>query len=177
MDVFFEQILKKKKTATEIAAVAAVYGAGLLIGCVIVFSIIKFLPNFFLLGLMIAGLIFFGAIKLAANFNVEYEYSVTLGSFDIAKIVNKSRRSRLISAEISTFDDFGLYDEKKLSGKTFDEKVIAVADGTKPIYYATLRHPRKGRVLVLFQPENRILEEAVNYLPYQLRVKFKKESV
>ena len=60
--------------------------AGLVVGCVIVYSVIEFIPHFFLLGIMIAGLVFFGAIKLAANFNVEYEYSVTLGSFDIAKI-------------------------------------------------------------------------------------------
>lgn len=177
MDVFFEQIIKKKKTASELAAVAAIYAAGLLIGCVIVFSVIKFMPAFFLMGVMIAGLVFFGAIKLAANFNVEYEYSVTLGSFDIAKIVNKSNRTRLISADISAFDDFGIYDEKKFADKQFDERIVAVADGKSGLYYACLRHPKKGRVLVVFQPKARILAEAANYLPYQLKVKFKKESV
>ena len=176
MDVFFEQIIKKKKTASELAAVAAIYAAGLVVGCVIVCSVIEFIPHFFLLGIMIAGLVFFGAIKLAANFNVEYEYSVTLGSFDIAKIVNRSNRTRLISADISTFDDFGAYDEKKFAQKQFDERIVAVADGKSGLYYACLRHPKKGRVLVVFQPSERILAEAVNYLPYQLKVKFKKEN-
>lgn len=102
---------------------------------------------------------------------------VTLGSFDIAKIVNRSNRTRLISADISTFDDFRSIRREKICPKAFDERIVAVADRKSGLYYACLRHPKKGRVLVIFQPSERILAEAVNYLPYQLKVKFKKENV
>ena len=71
MDIFFEQIIKKKKTALDLAAVFATYLGGLAVGAVIMFSVIKYMPNFFLLGIMLAVLVFYGAIKLAAFFNVE----------------------------------------------------------------------------------------------------------
>lgn len=174
MDIFFEQIIKKKKTALDLAAVFATYLGGLAVGAVIMFSVIKYMPNFFLLGIMLAVLVFYGAIKLATFFNVEYEYSVTNGSFDIDKIINKSSRKHLISTTVDSFESFSKYDEKKLSGKTFDQKIFAVGDENGDLFCATLRHPKMGRVLVVFEPDRRILENVINALPYQIKLDYKR---
>ena len=174
MDIFFEQIIKKKKTLTDLAALAVIYLGGLPIGALIFFLIIKYMPNFFLFGIMLAVLVFYGAIKLGTFFNIEYEYSVTNGAFDIDKIINKSSRKHLISTTVDSFETFSRYDEKKLSGKTFDQKIFAVADEQGELYCATLRHPKMGRVLVVFQPDERILEMVVNFLTYQVKLDYKR---
>ena len=64
MDIFFEQIIKKKKPLSDLAAVFATYLGGLAVGAVIMFSVIKYMPNFFLLGIMLAVLVFTAQLSL-----------------------------------------------------------------------------------------------------------------
>ena len=44
MDIFFEQIVKKKKSVAEAATVALIYVAGLLLGIVIAVAAFVFVP-------------------------------------------------------------------------------------------------------------------------------------
>lgn len=64
--------------------------------------------------------------------------------------------------------------KKSFPGKTFDQKIFAVGDENGDLFCATLRHPKMGRVLVVFEPDRRILENVINALPYQVKLDYKR---
>ena len=176
MDIFFEQIVKKKKSVAEAATVALIYAAGLLLGIVIAVAAFVFVPAFLMFGLMLCILVFYGTIKLAGRFNIEYEYSVTNGTLDIDRIVNRSRRDRMVSAEIGEFDSFEEFHPEKYQQRSFEQKIIAPFDPSAEdkIYCAVTRLPAKGRTLIVFQPDERILEAEKKSLPPLVRREFQK---
>ncbi len=174
MDIFCEQIVKKKKTTTEWLMVLGLWLFGWLIAMLVIwFALLStvYLPLAFLGAI---GVIY-GAMKLSAKFNVEYEYAVTNGLLDVDKIINRSDRKRLISVEINTFDTFQEV-TNPINGnelKNYDKVVVAVADpaAEDKIYSATFRHPVKGRVMVVFQPSEKVLTTVQKSLPRNLQAR------
>ena len=159
MDIFHEQIIKKKKTTAEKLTVGMIWLGGWVLCMLLVWLGLSVVPGFLLLLFLGAVGVVWGAIKLAARLNLEYEYCVTNGTLDIDTIVNRNSRKRMISAEVEDFDSFEPFDPQKTDPKRYDRTVIAVGDvnGPLPLYAATLRHPVKGRMLIVFQPDERVL--------------------
>ena len=117
----------------------------------------------------------FGAFKLAAKWNLEYEYSVTNGVLDVDKIINRSDRKRLVSADVAAFDRFEVFrpDSAEFDLNRFDKVVTAVADpaGQDAVYAAVMRHPVHGRTLILFQPNEKVLTTVQKSLPRTLQTR------
>lgn len=172
MDIFCEQIVKKKKTTYEKLTVALIWVGGWFLCMGIVLLGLNF-PSFFMLALLAAAGVVYGAFKLASRMNLEYEYSVTNGSLDIDKIINRSDRKRMVSVDVETFDRFEPFDAEKIDydAKRYDKVVVAVADpmGEDPLYAAVLRHPAQGRMLIVFQPGEKVLEAVQRALPRNLQ--------
>ena len=173
MDIFCEQIVKKKKTSAEKTTVALIWVIGWVV-CMLLFYLgLYILPSFFMLLLLAAGFVVYFTMKMAFKLNLEYEYCVTNGLLDVDKIINRNDRKRMISVEASTFDRFEPYDPQKPENdpKRFDLVVNAVADpdGEDAIYVAALRHPVKGRILIVFQPNQKILDGITKALPRHLQ--------
>ncbi len=173
--IFFEQIVKKKKTPAELAATVAIWAAGWLLCAALIWLGFMFF-QFFMLALLAAVGVIYGTFKLAARLNLEYEYSVTNGTLDIDKIINRADRKRMISVNVGELDRFGLYDPARQPAGRFDLVVNAAADvqAPDPIYAAAVRHPAKGRVLVIFQPNERILGAVKRALPPALQLQLRK---
>lgn len=174
MDIFCEQIVKKKKTTFEKLTVLLIWVAGWFLCMGLVFlGLVLMGGRFFMPALLLAAGVVFGVFKLSSRFNLEYEYSVTNGVLDVDKIINRSDRKRMISAEIATFDRFEVYnDEKAMTEQNnFDLTVTAVADsqGEDEIYVAVFRHPVKGRVRVIFQPGQKVLDTVIAALPRHMQ--------
>ncbi|MBQ3942745.1 MAG: hypothetical protein II669_00320, partial [Elusimicrobia bacterium] len=95
MDTFFEQIVPVKKTANQIFAVIGIWLLAVLISILAVFllglDILATITLFIIFGA------FYGAYKLSGRFNLEYEYILTNGTFDVDKIMSKSSRKRLLT--------------------------------------------------------------------------------
>ncbi len=172
MDIFCEEIVKKKKSPAEQAAVAAIWLVAWLL-CVGLLYLGLQAPNFFMLLLLAAAGVAYGGFKLAARLNLEYEYSVTNGTLDIDVIVNRSSRRRLVSVELAEVDDFGPYDPARQRPEQFDSIVRAVANpaAQPPVMAARLRHPAKGRMLVVFQPGEKVLAAVQSALPRTLQTR------
>ncbi len=168
MDIFCEQIVKKKKTTFEKLTVALIWVVGWVICMLLIFLGMNF-PSYFMLAVLAAGLVVYFSVKLSFKLNLEYEYCVTNGLLDIDKIINRSDRKRMISVEISTFDRFEEFDPSKPDNdpKKYDSSVIAVADpmGGDAIYCAVVRHPVKGRIFIVFQPNEKVLSVVKQALP------------
>ncbi len=172
MDIFCEQIVKKKKSTNECLLVGLIWLAGWLIAMMLCWLGLN-LQSFFPLCILGAAGVAFGAFKLASRFNLEYEYSVTNGVLDVDKIINRSDRKRMVSAEIASFDRFAVYHSgsAEFDTKRYDKVVVAIADpnGHDQVYAAVLRHPVHGRMLILFQPGEKVLTTVQKSLPRTLR--------
>ncbi len=173
MDVFCEQIVKKRKTTAEKLAVALIWAGGWVLSMLLIFLGLYIFPGYFMLALLAAGFVVYFSMKLAFKLNLEYEYCVTNGLLDVDKIINRSDRKRLLSVEVNTFDRFEEFNPQKPENdpKKFDLVVNAVADpqGSDAIYAATIRHPVKGRILLVFQPNEKILTTVKQALPRTLQ--------
>ena len=172
MDIFCEQIVKKKKSSAETATVALIWLVGWVVAMVLIWLGLA-IQTFFPLYMLAAFGVAFGAFKLSAKWNLEFEYSVTNGTLDVDKIINRSDRKRLVSADVATFDRFEKFrpDSADFDLKRFDKVVNAVADpaGQDAIYGAVLRHPVCGRTLILFQPNEKVLATVQKSLPRTLQ--------
>ncbi len=172
MDIFCEQIVKKKKSTFEKLTVLLIWLAGWFVCVGLVLLGLSF-PAYFMLALLAAAGVVFGVFKLTSRFNLEYEYSVTNGVLDVDKIINRSDRKRMISATINTFDRFEVYDDARMISEKdrYDLTVTAVADpqGEDELYVAAFRHPVKGRVRIVFQPNQKVLDTVIAALPRHLQ--------
>jgi hypothetical protein len=176
MDIFCEQIVKKKKSTTEILTVLLIWIAGWILCAALVLAGLTLLSGrFFMPSLLLSAGVVYGVLKLTARFNLEYEYSVTNGVLDVDKIINRSDRKLMISAQISQFDRFEEWDAQKAAHDQthYDLTITAVADpnGEDAVYVAVTRHPVKGRVRIIFQPGEKVLTTVRQALPRELRTR------
>ncbi len=170
MDIFNEQIIKKSKSPLDVLVLMLIYLAGLTVGALLILFGLTVAPAFIFTFIIFACVVFYFTIKIANNINTEYEYSVTNNIFDVDKIIAKSRRKRLVSIDIKNIDDVGVYDAQRFTGKTFDLTVKAVGNPNEDgILYIVTRHPTKGKTLVIFQPNEKIISALKKSLPYNIK--------
>lgn len=168
MDIFAEQIVKKKSTGATIALkVLIVTGIVLLsAGCLFLM----------LCGLVIAlfigiGIVYLGYFLLS-GLDCEYEYIVTNGEIDVDKIIAKRKRKRLITAKSSLFERFGKLAD---APEPDSDATIVLAEGEgngEENYYADFTHASIGNVRLIFTPESKIIEAVRPFLPRNTRVEF-----
>ena len=153
MDTFVEQIVAKKKSGREIAAIVLVLVGLLLIVAATVFlwKLLMMLMPILLFG---AG---YGAWWLITAQNIEFEYCVTNGDIDIDQIVARRKRKRIVSVSAKKIEAAGRYSPALFAGRQVDRLVMAVtspeADG---LYYFTYHSKKRGHTVVVFEPNERL---------------------
>ena len=103
LDTYCEYIIKRKKGYKEVLAIAGIVLLGIILfylvpGLVSMVPAISFLSYVAMLGIA------YGTYKLATNFNIEYEYTLTGSDLDIDKITNRAKRKRGISVARNEID-------------------------------------------------------------------------
>ena len=162
MDIFVEQIVKKKFGPKDYLVFAAV----VVVGLALVFLSVLFLLPFVVL--ICAG-VCFGAYQIITSRNLEFEYSATNGDITVDKIIYRRRRKRLISLDARSVEELGKYDSGKHRGKDYAARIFASElDSGEGGWYLTARHPQLGHVLVVFSPEERVLEAIRPFLTRQV---------
>ena len=175
MDVFFEQIVKKKTNALQKALkIGFIVTAIILIVLVFIYSVLlmgsgspvnSIISSLLLLACFGIGYYTRWYVKRLYR---EYEYSITNGDFDIDRIIGKAKRERIISTNCKDFEEFGVYDEKaikKLENREFDSRVIAANLDESPLYYIVVTHKTAGSVLIVIQPNERVLGALQKFIP------------
>ena len=153
MDTFVEQIVAKKKSGKEIAAIVLVLiGLALIVALTVVFSgLLLVIAPILLFG---AG---YGAWWLITAQNIEFEYCITNGDIDIDQIVARRKRKRIVSVSSKKIEAVGRYSPAVFAGRQVDRLVMAVsspaADG---LYYFTYHSKKRGRTVVVFEPNERV---------------------
>lgn len=164
MDVFIEQIIRKKPNIKDYL----IYAATLLGGCIIVFVSMMYLPNFSIF--ILAG-VCFGAYYLISSRNLEFEYSVTNGDITIDKIINRRKRKRIIAIDAHDIEEIGKYKPEEHSAKTYSERIFtSESEDGENVWYLAARHQQKGTVLLMFSPNEKVLMAIKPFLSRQVAI-------
>lgn len=165
MDVFLEQIVAKKNTGTDILKRVGVIIAALLIIFISTFILPVIHQIFVSLNLIIIAATIYGAWYLWSSFSVEYEYILTNGEIDIDKIIARRKRKRLITVNTRQFTEFGLYHPQEHVNQQFASTILACSSMTDPnTYYAVFDHPKFGKTMLIFNPNEKIIETAKQFI-------------
>ncbi|MGI5895049.1 MAG: DUF6106 family protein [Candidatus Merdivicinus sp.] len=165
MDVFIEYMVKKQSTSTELLLkiLYVLAAAVLLIGS---FFVAPFLGMFSMIATLIGFGAVYGAYYLITSMSVEYEYILTNGEMDVDKIIARRRRKRLLTANARKFEEFGAYNHQAMAQKTFNNRVYACTAPEDPgNYYAVFNHATLGQTLLVFTPNDRVLEGLRTFVP------------
>lgn len=160
MDTFFEQIVAMRKSGVTFAAIIGIWFLALAISALLFLTMI--LGGLTLI--VIVGVLY-GAFKLTGLFNIEYEYIVTNGSFDVDKIVNKSKRNRIMSFELSTVSRLEKYNSAVVSKIDAKKLLIACNTISEDAYLLVSEKEGKGAQYLVFSPNDKMKSAVVKFLP------------
>lgn len=176
MDHFTEQLVKKEHDKQDTLKTIAII-------------IMAFIGTAFLifLGLLFPGMayIIFPAIcggwyltyRMLKTLSVEYEYIFTNGELDVDKIVGQSKRTRLLSINVKLFKEFSVYEPEIQQQRDYDTRIMAT---TSPLYDNTycafFSHTKYGDTLLIFNPNNKLLEYVIESLANDVKSKVKKQE-
>ena len=172
MEGFIEQVVKRDKTAKNLAikiiAVVLLFVIPLLFVFLARFiSFYMALVGFFL---FIAGLYIVWWVFTSQK--VEYEYAVNGDSLDIAKVISLRRRKNVCRVNIKDIELLEVGD-KSVRDDHF-RKVYEAAKNmsdTETNTYAVFSKPAYGRCLLVFNPNETILEAMKPYMNRDVMVK------
>ena len=170
-DVFIERMVKKKFESMDLLVMVGIVVAMIIavfIGFVVGMVMLP-IPMITLLVVLGAG---FGGYKLMAMRMLEYEYSLTNGYVAVDKIMNRSSRKRMTAFECNTAEDIGPYNqnEARLKNQSFDARIFATeyADH-RDAWYMVVRSQKTGKTLVVFNPDEELLEGIKKFIPRPLK--------
>lgn len=170
LDVFIEQIVKKKWSNKDYLKVA-----GIIVGGIILFVVLNYVMLLFgfqiwmmMFSIIIAGLIFL-AWYLISSMRIEFEYSVTNGYVVIDKIASRRRRKRMITFESRDVEAMQIYKEEAYAQRNFN-KVLRLddADPEHECWCMELTHKDLGQTLIVFSPNERTLAAIKPFLRRQV---------
>ncbi|PWM47475.1 MAG: hypothetical protein DBX47_00645 [Clostridiales bacterium] len=172
MDVYYEQLYKRRKRPQDAVLQVSLLILTLLVAAASLIWLRVWLMTLVgpflaaLISVAVTGAALYFGYRVYMQFDLEYEYSYLNGDIDIDKIMNKTMRKRIISVNAKNFNRFGIYDENakvSLKNMQFDTTVNVCSYTESTVYYAVLRHPSQGNTLLIFEPEERILEDLKKY--------------
>ena len=166
-DIFIENLVKKRNTASSIAMrIIIMILGGLLAVPFLYLSFTGFFSGFMVL-LAIGSI--YGAYRLAVLFNIEFETSFTNGLFDVDKIINKSSRKRLISVQCKDVIEMGVYKPEQQKTKTYKTRIIACdSELSEDVWFLVTNHSTLGRSLVVFNMTDKLMSSFKSFVPREV---------
>jgi hypothetical protein len=121
---------------------------------------------FFLLPAALVGGVWL-VVRLIKNFDTEFEYIVTNGELDIDQIIGKRKRKRLLTIDSRLFEIVAPDSDVNFSpynSTQFRERIDA-SSRVNPRYFAVCPSKQGGKLLLYFEPNDRILDAVKMYNP------------
>ncbi len=155
MDTFKEQIVKMPRTRGTFLLSALVWFLAMALTAVLLMII----PT---LAVLVAFLLFYGAINITQRFNIEYEYILTNGELDIDKITAQRSRTRLCTFKCADVEAVGAYNK----GMPLGERSFICCNTNEEGAYFLRARDAKGKILTLVFAPNEKMQEAIKvFLP------------
>lgn len=165
MDIFIEQIIKRKKDGKDYAFIAGLITAGIILSLAAALLIGRYSIG---IAFILIAAVWYVEYLLIHTRNLEYEYILTNSDLDVDKIVAKRGRKRIVSINLKEIiicanveDSRFVHEYQNTANLTKTVDVIGnKADGN--IYFVDY-HLDGENIRVLFQP-NEKLEDALRTL-------------
>lgn len=159
-ELFNEQLVKRepqtmdlvKKTIYVVIAIAVVFAV--LMTQLFFFVALVVIVEVFVLRFLFQGM------------NLEFEYILTNHELDIDKVISKSRRKHMHTLNVKSIVAMAKYEEmdKSTEFRTFDKKVNVSSGVLKENTYAFIIMEDRKRLLVIFEPNEKILKSMKIYM-------------
>ena len=173
MDRFSEQITGKVPDGKDMFLRGLIIAGVLLIAGAMVFvcmltQLMAFMPCVAL----VLGAIFLAKFLFEGTMT-EYEYIVTNDDLDIDKIIGKRKRKRLVTVDLKSVTEMGLYTNNELKA---DVTVMAHDNTGEDLWYIVCNSNKYGVLAVLFNPDGRTRENIIGGFEPKLKAKFLSET-
>jgi len=169
-DVFIERMVKKKMESKDFLIIIGLLLAAFILVAVSVLFLTPYtgmmIPFFVLIGVC------FGGYKLISMRNLEFEYSLTNGYMTIDKIMNRQSRKRLTAFECKNIEEIGEYEKNatRLKNREVQTRLFASEYGDgQSSWYVIVNAKKTGRTLLVFDPDEDLLEAIKKFIPASLR--------
>ena len=169
MDIFCEHIVQKRKGIKEILMILGIFLATVVL--VAVCGLFLFTPFGSVAFLLTIGIVV-GSYYLVMSFNIEYEYILTNGELDIDCIRNRSKRKRLITVSVKTFDVLAPVGKPELSAEeraTFTRVIDASSYCNSGYAYFAVFSKDGQKIKLIFEPDEQMLEKIRIYIPNNVK--------
>lgn len=166
-DVFVEQLVTRRMKKSEFALKMGLFAfCGLFAGVVLLVGMM----NLSLMGifvLLIAGIIYL-AYFLGGKFNIEFEYCLTNGLFDVDVVTDMKSRKRLASFECKSVEEFGKFEP----GKNYNcaKTLMAANEDSENLYYFIYTSKESGKTIVIIEPNEKMINGLKRCLPRQMTI-------
>lgn len=163
MEMFVEQIVPRRKALKDYA----VMGAALFACTAVLLVSVLVMPYIMPYVIIVWAVAVFAAYWLMSGRSVEYEYKIVSGDFDVERIIAKRKRKKHISCPIVSFEHVRRLAEGEVGRMA--SKGVKVADvssgGNYGEAYCTVASSDRGKVFLVFEPNERVLKALKELLP------------
>lgn len=161
MEGIREQLVKKPVTKPDKIKTYAILLAALLLAIVVVMVFnILFGTTMILIGLLLSGAILYGGYWLTGELSIEYEYCFSGGELIVDKIINQKKRKSMCQIHLRSAESF------IKNPKSFPDTTEINACGEEYETYGIVYTDEKyGRSILMFTPDEKMLEMIKPYLP------------
>lgn len=150
MSDFYTEQLIKKQTGMKDMVIKAVLVAAAIVSVLTVFI----MPMGLFVPIIVIALVWF----LISRLNVEYEYLYVNGDLDIDKIMNKSKRKRVFSANVDAMELLAPLDSPRLD-QFQNARVLNLSSGSQDVRLYALIVSNNGQTTkLIFEPNDTIIE-------------------
>ena len=161
-DSFHEMIVKARITSNDRLKMAGL----VLLGLVLLFLVILFGGYLGSLSILVLAALGYGLFYLLRGFAREYEYTITNGDLDIDLIIAQRKRRRVFSGLARTFDSMEPMEKQPEAGTVIDCR----SSQSHGVDYK-IRTDYNGKpVIVLFSPDEKIVNQLKKYNPGRIRL-------
>ena len=171
MDVFIEQIIKRRITAKDKCLMFLIVLAAAVLSfvAILLLSLSPMLSTFSIF--VVAGL-FYGAWRILTNYYVEFEYAITNGDITVDKIIYRRKRKRVVSVDAKEVEAMGKYNEAEHEHREYNKRLMAAKDPTdaENSWYITFHNQEFGNTLLVFTPDERTLGAIKPFLKRQVSI-------
>lgn len=173
MEGFNEQVVKRKNNIKNlfIKIISIVLLITIPVLCCVLAVMIP-LPYLVYVGLFILIGGIYVVWYIFSQQKVDFEYSVVGDELKIDKVISLRKRKKVCRVPISEIEQLEK-GEKSVDGKKFSKSFIAAADfdKDKENYYAVYNSPAYGRSLLVFTPNDKILQAMKPHLKKDIVLK------
>lgn len=178
MDNFREESISKANTGLNTLLYVLAFMGMIIFGFIALVNLMGILNGNFRIPIivitLISGGLAYGCFVARNNQRIEYDYTFTNGILDIAKVINNSKRKRLLSTDIREFEiiaptsDEGF--QRMLNHKGIEQKFNYFLNRGGGLYYGVFIHGGK-KSLLIFEPSDMLVQMFKIYNPRNVKTR------